>query len=268
MPASQHAPAVQLGTPVHEVMHDVPVQLTLPAHARAPEQSTLLSVPFAASVDPHESGFSHRISHDAAVQAIEPAHVVAAVQLILHLLPPQPMRCLQAPAPMHATVHALECAQSMARGQESAPVQITEQGMPAGQAIGSSHEPAGVHVTMHVPSDPHVPIPASAQSAGHAATASMGRASIAASIIAASDASAAIVASPVSSIASAMSLASGSVPKLTSGNEHALATAKPLLARMNARSAFDRGMGLMPARTARAPSRAGQDARGRTAKLG
>jgi hypothetical protein len=108
------------------------------------------------------------------LHTIGPAHVFAAVQAILHLLPLHAIRCLQAPAPIQSTSHWLALLQSMVDAHEPAPVHVTLQGMPVGQTIGSRHVAAAVHVTPHVPTESHVPSPASAQIFGHASTALIG----------------------------------------------------------------------------------------------
>lgn len=162
VPASQQTPPPQLvGTPVQRTSHELPEQLTRPAHARAPEQS---------------------------IAQVSPVHAIGAVQLsaagqpTLHSLPPQVIPSVHEPAPMQSILHALEALQSMVDVHEPAPVHVTVHGIPGGQTMGPVHVPAAVHVTAQVPPGSHVPTPASAQIDGHTAAASIETTSAAASL--------------------------------------------------------------------------------------
>ncbi len=68
VPASQHTPLMQLGTPEQFALHEVPVQLTRPAHDVIPVQLTFVS---------------------AALLVTSPAHARAAAQSTAHVLPVQ-----------------------------------------------------------------------------------------------------------------------------------------------------------------------------------
>ena len=209
---------------------------TVEAHALPPAQFTMHESPV------HEIGFAHVsvsvhwMSHAGAVQMTAPVQLPAPTHLTLHASPAQRMVLVQEPAPTQLIAHELALWQSICPVHVPAPVQVTTQGMPSGQTMGFVHVPSTPQVTVQVPASLHVPTPASAQSAGHTAAASM-RGAASASFVPASTGGGSpslvtITSSP--SRASVSLVLPSSAPNITSGKVHAAPASVPRLA--NARA--------------------------------
>jgi len=209
---------------------------TVEAHALGPAQFTMHESPL------HEIGFAHVavsvhwMSHAGAVQMTAPVQLPAPTHLTLHASPAQRMVLVQEPAPTQLIAHELALWQSICPVHVPAPVQVTTQGMPSGQTMGAVHVPLTPQVTVQVPASSHVPTPASAQSAGHTAAASM-RGAASASFVPASPGGGSpslvtITSSP--SRASVSLVLPSSAPNITSGKVQAAPASVPRLA--NARA--------------------------------
>ncbi len=219
--------------PTRILQEPLPVQLTfvvfaavletVEAHALGPAQFTMHESPV------HEIGFAHVsvsvhwMSHAGAVQMTAPVQLPAPTHLTLHASPAQRMVLVQEPAPTQLIAHELALWQSICPVHVPAPVQVTTQGMPSGQTMGFVHVPSTPQVTLQVPASSHVPTPASAQSAGHTAAASM-RGAASASFVPASPGGGApslvtITSSP--SRASVSLVLPSSAPNITSGKVQA-----------------------------------------------
>ena len=233
MPASQHTPPAQLGTPLHTTLHAVPEQLTFlhvftpvqvmavwlarlatSVHVRAPPQSTAHRSAPQAIFCVQESGLLQTMTQDFASHWMGPVHEPAPAQSTLHSLPRHATPFVHEPAPMQFTVHELAAPQSMVEVHEPPPMQLTVHGTPAGQTIGPVHVPAAVHVTAHVPRWSHEPMPASAQTAGQTSAASAPGAS--AALASATFASSSAGPTPSRAVASEPSFARASAEGSTS----------------------------------------------------
>ena len=71
IPASQQTPLMQLGTPEQFALHEVPVQLTRPAHDVIPVQLTFVSAALLVTSPLHARAPAQSTAH------VLPVHVIA-----------------------------------------------------------------------------------------------------------------------------------------------------------------------------------------------